>query len=160
MRKNLIPLISILNILCNGTPSEVVGLMDLAYGKLKQIAKKLNCTVIALHQFGKELANDPQRFPNIFSLRGSSAPRHYADIICGIYRPCVYPELIKTNPDLKNVCQLIWQKVRYTAKPDTTNCVYNGYKFEEQAPSELTGKILSGKTFLDLDGNLEVDEDD
>ena len=149
-----------MNILCNGTPSEVVGLMDLAYGKLKQMAKKLNCTVIALHQFGKELASDPQRFPNIFSLRGSSAPRHYADVICGIYRPCVYPELIKTNPDLKDVCQLIWQKVRYTAKPDITNCVYNGYRFEEKPPSELTGKILSGKTFLDLDGNLEVDEDE
>ena len=121
-----------MNILCNGTPSEVVGLMDLAYNKLKQIAKKLNCVVIALHQFGKELASDPQRFPNIFSLRGSSAPRHYSDVICGIYRPCVYPELIKSNPELKDVCQLIWQKVRYTAKPEITNCEYNGFRFTEK----------------------------
>lgn len=148
-----------MGILCNGTPSEVVGLMDNAYSRLKQIAKKFDCVVIALHQFGKEIASDPMRFPNIFSLRGSSAPRHYADIICGIYRPEVYPELIKDNPSLKDVCQLIWQKVRYTKKPDTTNMSYNGYKFIEKEPDGLQGDIINGRVLINLDGSFTNEGD-
>lgn len=121
-----------LGILCEGAPSEVVGKMDEAYNKLKQLAKKLDCTVIALHQFSNELKNDPDRFPNIFSLRGSGAPRHYCDVIVGIWRPEVYPDLLKRNPEYKGKCQLVWQKVRYTKKPDVTEMLYNGYEFKEK----------------------------
>ena len=149
-----------MGILCNGTPSEVVGLMDNAYSRLKQIAKKFDCVVIALHQFGKEIASDPMRFPNIFSLRGSSAPRHYADIICGIYRPEVYPELIKDNPELKDVCQLIWQKVRYTKKPETTNMSYNGYRFTEKEPDGVYGDIISGKAIFNADGEFIINDEE
>lgn len=129
-----------LGILCDGSPNEVVGKMDEAYNKLKQLAKKLDCTVIALHQFSNELKNDPDRFPNIFSLRGSGAPRHYADIICGIWRPEVYPDVLKRNPEYKGKCQLVWQKVRYTRKPDTTEMVYNGYKFKEKVLDDTQGE--------------------
>ena len=128
-----------LGILCEGSPNEVVGKMDEAYNKLKQLSKKLNCTIIALHQFSNELKNDPDRFPNIFSLRGSGAPRHYADVICGIWRPEVYPDILKRNPEYKGKCQLVWQKVRYTKKPDVTEMNYNGYKFMEKVLDDTQG---------------------
>lgn len=146
-------------ILCDGSPSEVVGKMDMAYKKFKQIAKKLNCVVISLHQFSNELKNDPLRFPNVFSLRGSAAPRHYSDVIMGIYRPSVYPDVIKNNPDLENTCQFVWQKVRYTAKPATTDMDYNGFRFIQSEPSELRGEIISGNVYLDSNGEL-IGEDE
>lgn len=140
-----------LGVLCQGNTGDVVGLMDQAYNKLKQLAKKLNCVVIALHQFSNELKNDPTRFPNIFSLRGSSAPRHYSDVICGIYRPAVYPELIKNNPELKDVCQLVWQKVRYTKKPETTDMEYNGYMFTEKYSSDFGDSVQYSDITLEDD---------
>ena len=149
-----------LGILCDGSPSEAVGQMDKAYNKLKQLAKKLDCTIIALHQFSNELKNDPLRFPNIFSLRGSSAPRHYCDIICGIYRPDVYPDVIKNNPDLKNTCQLVWQKVRYTAKPDITEMSYNGYRFNEKSPDVLKGSSTNSSIEFNSNGDIIGIDDD
>lgn len=142
-----------MGISCSGTPSEVVGKMDDGYNKLKQIAKKLNCTVIALHQFSNELKNDPLRKPNIFSLRGSSAPRHYCDVICGIWRPDVYRDVIDTHPELKGHCDIDWQKVRYTAKPPVTLMDYNGYKFTEKEPVDIKGSI-TGNTYLNVDGSV------
>jgi replicative DNA helicase len=146
-------------ILCDGSPSEVVGKMDIAYNKFKQIAKKLDCVFISLHQFSNELKNDPVRFPNVFSLRGSAAPRHYSDVIMGIYRPSVYPDVIKNYPELEDVCQLVWQKVRYTAKPMTTEMKYNGFKFIQSIPTELKGDVISGNVYLDSDGEL-IGEDE
>lgn len=141
-------------IACAGTPQEVVGKMDAFYNVGKQIAKMFNCVVIFLHQFNNEIDKDPMRFPNIFSLRGSSAPRHYSDVICAIYRPSVYPDLIRTNPELKDVCQLVWQKVRYTAKPETTNMKYNGFKFIQKDTSDMQGEIVSGNIFITEDGEI------
>lgn len=141
-------------IACAGTPQEVVGKMDAFYNVGKQIAKIFNCVVIFLHQFNNEIDKDPMRFPNIFSLRGSSAPRHYSDVICAIYRPSVYPDLIKNNPDLKDVCQLVWQKVRYTAKPETTNMKYNGFKFIQKDTSDIQGDIVSSDIYISEDGEI------
>lgn len=142
-----------MGIACSGTPSEVVGKMDDGYNKLKQIAKKLGCTVIALHQFSNELKNDPLRKPNIFSLRGSSAPRHYCDIICGIWRPDVYRDVIDTHPELKGHCDIDWQKVRYTAKPPVTLMNYNGYMFTEKEPDDTKG-ATTGTVYLNVDGSV------
>lgn len=143
-----------IGILTSGSPSEVVGLMDEAYNKLKQIAKKLNCVVIVLHQFSNEIKNDPLRVPNVFSLRGSGAPRHYADVIATVYRPCIYPDVIAKNPELKDVCEIAWHKVRYTAKPDTTPMDYNGYMFIQKTPTELQGNIITGDIYLDSNGDI------
>lgn len=144
-----------IGILTSGSPSEVVGLMDEAYNKLKQIAKKLNCVVIVLHQFSNEIKNDPLRVPNVFSLRGSGAPRHYADVIATVYRPCIYPDVIAKNPELKDVCEIAWHKVRYTAKPDTTPMDYNGYMFIQKSPTELQGNIIAGDVYINSDGEIE-----
>lgn len=149
-----------IGILTSGSPSEVVGLMDEAYNKLKQVAKKLNCAVIVLHQFSNEIKQDPLRVPNVFSLRGSGAPRHYADVIATIYRPCIYPDVIAKNPELKNVCELAWHKVRYTAKPDTTDMSYNGYSFTQKEPDELKGDILAGKVYIDSNGEIIINGND
>lgn len=146
-------------IACSGTASEVVGKMDDGYNKLKQIAKKLGCTVIALHQFSNELKNDPLRKPNIFSLRGSSAPRHYCDVICGIWRPDVYRDVIDSHPELKGHCDIDWQKVRYTAKPPVTLMSYNGYKFTEKEPDETKG-ATTGDVYLNVDGSIFTTEEE
>lgn len=139
----------------SGTPAEVVGKMDELYNKAKQIAKKLNCTVICLHQFSKELKNDPLHKPNVFALRGSSAPLHYADVIMGIWRPSVYTDVMDSHPELKDVCELSWQKVRYTSKPDITPMSYNGFMFKEKATSE-TQKVVIEEIILDENGEIIV----
>lgn len=141
-------------IACSGSPSEVVGKMDELYNKLKQIAKKFNCIVIALHQFSKELKNDPLHKPNVFALRGSSAPLHYSDIIMGIWRPCVYTDVMDTHPELKDVCELSWQKVRYTNKPDNTAMTYNGYLFKEKQLSDTGKEIVAGNVYLNSNGEV------
>ena len=141
-------------IACNGTPQEVVGKMDVFYNVGKQIAKRFNCAVIFLHQFNNEIDKDPMRFPNIFSLRGSAAPRQYSDVICAIYRPGVYPDLIKNNPELKDVCQLVWQKVRYTSKPETTEMNYNGFKFIQKDSVDIQGDIIADNIYISEDGQL------
>lgn len=141
-------------IACSGSPSEVVGKMDELYNKLKQIAKKFNCIVIALHQFSKELKNDPLHKPNVFALRGSSAPLHYSDVIMGIWRPCVYTDVMDVHPELKDVCELSWQKVRYTNKPDNTAMTYNGYLFKEKQLSDTGKEIVAGNVYLDSNGEI------
>lgn len=139
----------------SGTPAEVVGKMDELYNKAKQIAKKLDCTVICLHQFSKELKNDPLHKPNVFALRGSSAPLHYADVIMGIWRPCVYTDVMDAHPELKDVCELSWQKVRYTSKPDITPMTYNGYMFKEKNSIE-NEKVKIEEIILDDDGDIII----
>lgn len=144
-----------INILCSGTPSEEVGLLKEAYNRLKQIAKKLDCTVIVLHQFSKkELASDPLHKPSIFALTGGSAPRHFADIIMGIWRPCVYRDVMDAHPELKDHCDIDFQKVRYTSKPDVTPMTYNGYVFKEKILTEVEKHALENEICIDEDGNI------
>lgn len=142
-----------MNILANGNPSEMVGELDKAYNKLKQLAKKLNCVVVALMQFSNELKNDELRKPNIFNLRGSGAPRHYSDVIVGIWRPEVYREVMDKHPELKGYCDLTWQKVRGCKKPDVTELDYHGYYFTEKTIQDDKKENIKN-IYLDDEGNV------
>lgn len=148
-----------MNILCSGTVSEEVGKLKEGYATLKKIAKKFNCVVICLHQFSNELKNDELRKPNVFNLIGGGAPRHFSDVIVGIWRPCVYREVIEKYPKLKDYCDLTWQKVRGKRKPDPTPMNYNGYLFTEKTPDEIKGDILNGEVYLNEHGELIIPED-
>lgn len=143
-----------MNILCSGTVSEEVSKLKEGYATLKKLAKKFKCTIICLHQFSNELKNDALRKPNIFNLIGGSAPRHFSDVIVGLWRPGIYPEVVDNNPELKDHCELIWQKVRGAKKPDSTLMDFNGFLFIEKEPDGLQGDIISGEVFLTPDGSF------
>lgn len=152
-----------MNILCSANSvSEEVGLLKQGYNKLKQLAKKLDCTVIALHQFSKtELVKDPLRKPNIFALTGGSGPRNFADVICSIWRPEIYRDVMDLRPDLRGYCDIDWQKVRYAKKPDATEMTFDGITFTEKDIdiAKQNQKILNDNIYLDENGDL-IGEDD
>lgn len=143
-----------MNILCSGTVSDEVGKLKEGYAMLKKIAKKYNCVVICLHQFSNELKNDELRKPNIFNIIGGSSARHFSDVICCIWRPGIYREVVDKHPELKDHCDLTWQKVRGAKKPDPTLMSYNGYMFKEKEPSDTQGEILNGEIYINSDGEL------
>lgn len=155
-RKTVI-IIDHMNICCGASSiSEEVSLLKEGYRVLKNLAKKYDCTIIALHQFTKgDLVKDELHKPNIFALTGGSAPRNYADIICCIWRPGVYRDVIDKNPTLKDHCDIDFQKVRYTRKPDVTDFTYNGYEFKEKAPKQIQGNI---DTPAYIDDNNDIDD--
>lgn len=144
-----------MNILCSGTVSEEVGKLKEGYSTLKKIAKKYNCTIICLHQFSNELKHDELRKPNIFNIIGGGAPRHFSDIIVGIWRPEIYREVIEKHPELKGHCDLTWQKVRGAKKPEPTLMEFNGYMFTEKGVEK---DVVSGEIYLDSNGNIITKE--
>lgn len=137
-----------MNILCSGTVSEEVGKLKEGYSTLKKIAKKYKCVVICLHQFSNELKNDELRKPNIFNIIGGGAPRHFSDVIVGIWRPEIYREVIEKHPELKGHCDLTWQKVRGAKKPEPTLMEFNGYLFKEKQNPDFGNDLIVG-TFDD-----------
>ena len=147
-----------MNILCSGTVSEEVGKLKEGYATLKKLAKKFDCVVICLHQFNNELKTDEMRKPNIFNLIGGAAPRHFSDVIVGIWRPGIYREVVEKFPQLKDYCDLTWQKVRSKCKPDPTPMNYNGFIFTEKTPEELRGDMLNGEVYLNDSGELVIPE--
>ena len=147
-----------MNILCSGTVSEEVGKLKEGYATLKKLAKKFDCVVICLHQFNNELKTDEMRKPNIFNLIGGAAPRHFSDVIVGIWRPGIYREVVEKFPQLKDYCDLTWQKVRSKRKPDPTPMNYNGFLFTEKTPEELRGDMLNGEVYLNDSGELVIPE--
>lgn len=130
------------------------------YYSLKNVAKKYNCVVYALHQLNMEVKNNSDRRPSIYNIRGSSQIIDNCDILMLLYNSNIHKDLIKQNPELKDIIDITFGKVRSNKLPDNIELKFTNNGIVEKLPSELTGKILSGKTFLDLDGNLEVDEDE
>lgn len=127
-----------INILCSsGSIGDEVSMLKEAYKQLKQLSKKLNCTVLVLHQFSKgELVKDELHQPNIFSLYGGSSARMYADVIASLYRADVYRDVIDAHPELKGYSYISFDKVRYCKKPDKTETIYTGYSFKQKNESE------------------------
>ena len=130
------------------------------YYSLKNVAKKYNCVVYALHQLNMEVKNNSDRRPSIYNIRGSSQIIDNCDVLMLLYNSNIHKDLIKQNPELKDIIDITFGKVRSNKLPDSIELKFTNNGIVEKLPSELSGKILSGKTFLDLDGNLEVDEDE
>lgn len=86
--------------------------ISVIYSRLKVLAKELNCPILTLHQFGKDVKNNANRRPNKFNLIGSSAINHNCDIILLLYRPAIYADLIEEKPELKDVFDITVEKNR------------------------------------------------
>ena len=108
------------DLLHDGDPAKAVGEITRIYTRLKKLAKKLNCVIITLHQFSNEIKEGDRR-PSVFSLRGAGTIRHNCDLIMLLYRPAIYSDLIRRVPELKDVCDISFEKVRNFSKPEPQN---------------------------------------
>lgn len=120
------------DLLHDGDPAKAVGEITKIYTRLKKLAKKLNCVIITLHQFSNEIKEGDRR-PSIFSLRGAGTIRHNCDLIMLLYRPVIYSDLIRRMPELRDVCDISFEKVRGFNKPEPQNMSFfkNICGFEE-----------------------------
>lgn len=82
---------------------------------LKQLAKELNITVVALSQLNRGVENRPKegKVPQLSDLRESGAIEQDADMVCFIHRPEYY-EIYKDDEgnDLRGLAQIIVAKHR------------------------------------------------
>lgn len=112
--------------------NDIVNELRYIYKKLKDISKKFKCPVLALHQFNNELKDNKDRFPNVFNIAGGRGIRNNCDVLMMMYRPEIYSDLIKEKPELRGVCQLIIDKLRYKARPkEPIDLKFNGIKFSD-----------------------------
>lgn len=111
------------DLLHDGDPQSAVGEITKIYTRLKKLAKKLNCVIITLHQFNNDVKEGDRR-PSVFALRGAGTIRHNCDAIMLLYRPAIYPDLINRLPELKNVCDISFAKVRNFKAPEPQNMVF------------------------------------
>ena len=131
------------DLLHDGDPAKAVGEITQIYTRLKKLAKKLNCVIIALHQFNNDIKEGDRR-PSVFNLRGSGTIRHNCDVIMLLYRPAVYSDLIRRQPDLKDVCDISFEKVRGFAKVDPQPMMFfkNICGFEEGSIDDDIQQII------------------
>lgn len=116
------------------------------YKKSKNLAKTENAAIICLHQFNNEVNNSKDRFPNLKSIMGGAAAKQNSDIILMLYRPGIYSDLVKEKPELKDVCQIIVEKIRDLRKPDhpiDVNFSYNGFSDKIEIKTDLANIDLN-----------------
>lgn len=70
--------------------------LDKQARQLKRLAKRLNCTVIALSQVNRATAQSADKRPTLASIRDSSAIATHADVVIGLYRDQMH------NPDSRD----------------------------------------------------------
>jgi len=124
------------------------------YYSLKNTAKKYDCVVYALHQLNFEVKNNSDRRPSIYNIRGSSQIIDNCDILMLLYNANIHKDLIRTNPELKDVIDITFGKVRNNRLPDSIDLKFTDKGFEEKEPDGIKGNIISGNVFINSDGEL------
>ncbi len=119
------------------------------YYSLKNTAKKFNCVVYALHQLNMEVKNNTDRRPSIYNIRGSSQIIDNCDILMLLYNSNIHKDLIKQNPELKNVIDITFGKVRSNKLPDNIDLEFTNYGFKEKKINEGGTNIIFGEITLD-----------
>lgn len=103
------------------------------YVGLKQLAKAMQCPILVLHQFNDGIKNNKDRRPSIFNLKGGSSIRQNCDVVMLLYRPIIYSDLILEKPELKDVCDIAFEKIRGVEKTDPIALQpFNGIMFKER----------------------------
>lgn len=93
---------------------------------LKELARKLDCPVVALSQLNRAVEATGDKRPTLSNLRESGSLEQDADSVCFLYRPEYYYMLAKkaVPEDQKNVCEFIVGKQR-NRKTTTLTAKYN-----------------------------------
>ena len=128
------------------------------YYALKNVAKKHNCICYALHQLNMEVKNNSDRRPSIYNIRGSSQIIDNCDVLMLLYNANIHKDLIRQNPELKDVIDITFGKTRNSRIPDDIQLKYCNRGFIEKEPNEMQGEIVSGNIFITEDGEI-VDEE-
>ena len=127
------------------------------YYSFKNIAKKLDCVVYALHQLNMDIKNNSDRRPSIYNIRGSSQIIDNCDILMLLYNANIHHDLLRQNPELRDTIDITFGKVRGNAYPEPIALSFNSCGFKEKEYDETQGKIIRGEVYLDSDGEI-IDE--
>ena len=123
------------------------------YYSLKNTAKKYNCVVYALHQLNMEVKNNSDRRPSIYNIRGSSQIIDNCDVLMLLYNSNIHKDLIRQNPELKDIIDITFGKVRSNRLPDNIDLKFTSKGLVEKEPDDTKGNITS-YTYLSVDGSV------
>lgn len=128
------------------------------YYRLKNLAKKHNCVIFALHQLNFEIKNNSDRRPSIYNLRGSSQIIDNLDILMLLYNANIHHDLLKLKPELKNVIDITFGKVRGNKMPEPIDLQFNDCGFKEKELSTMQTNVMNGSITINLDGEIEDEQ--
>jgi len=100
------------------------------YMRLKALAKDLNVPIVPLHQMNNSIKESEDRRPSEFNLKWGGIIEN-CDAVMLLYRPSIYNDLIIKRPDLKDVCEIIFEKIRDGEQRDPLSMLFNGTNFHE-----------------------------
>ena len=124
------------------------------YYNFKNIAKKLDCVIYALHQLNMDVKNNSDRRPSIYNIRGSSQIIDNCDILMLLYNANIHHDLLRQNPELRDTIDITFGKVRGNKYPEPIPLEFNSCGFKEKELDETRGNIISGPVTLDNDGEI------
>jgi len=111
------------------TKEAYVELKNMANGLGRSDGQRSPVAVLALHQYNKEVYENPDKRPDRNCIKGGQAIINESDVILSIYRPAVYTKLIEEKPELKDVCFIEFFKNRSGPTFTPVDMQWNGIKF-------------------------------
>jgi len=121
------------------------------YTKSKNIAKKLDCAVLALHQFSNNVKNNKNFRSTIFDCKGGKASQDNSDLIMTIYRSDIYQSL-KDEEDYVPENDITVEKIRYSKKPSDRI----PFEFTSNGFKDLGSKNYTETSLDDFEVDIEI----